>query len=68
MTMWSLRVICPSIVEDMGNNWVRKTSNLVNDIMVNLCGESVTVRVGLGYLIPQRAVTNEIILYSDLDL
>jgi len=41
MMMWSLRVMWPSIVADMGHHWIRKIFHLVNDVMVNLCGESL---------------------------
>jgi len=38
MMMWSLRVMWPSIVEDMVHHWARKALHLVNDVMVGLGG------------------------------
>jgi len=43
-----LKVMWPSIVDDLGHHWMRKTLHLVNDVMVELCGE-VLVCHGKGW-------------------
>jgi len=47
MMMWSLRVMWPSIVEDMGHHWMNVTSYLVGDVMLKCVVKlwSVTLEV-----------------------
>ena len=43
MMMCSLGMMWSSIVEDMGCHWMKIMLHLVNDVMVNLCGERLVV-------------------------
>jgi len=62
MMMWSLRVMWPSIVEEMDNLLVNIMLHLVNDIMVNLCSVRLvlvchgTRDLIFWPLIPQRSI------------